>query len=135
MVRQNDLGVPGAGAAVTDWDLMFKTVQAVTRSATAVKAGLEQTAAAARGRPDDYGRVSFWSQVTGPAAELPIDEVVGWAARGLARFTPEGDWDLLVLDLGDCPEIFRLYPLECQPLARVRGGGGERWSRVSATGR
>jgi hypothetical protein len=37
-----------------------------------------------------------------------------WATHALlkARAQTEADWDFLILDLGDCPETFRLYGFE-----------------------
>lgn len=99
-----------------DWDLMFGGVQALTRYAPTLNEGIRQTLIFAREHPEEYDDPDFWDRLEERLHRLPYFEVTQWAREGLEALTPSEGWDFLLLDLGDCPEIFTPYQLGCHRL-------------------
>lgn len=56
-----------------------------------------------------YDEPEYWNEVEAQLAQLSTATIVGWAKEGLENQGPGSGWDTLLLDLGDCPETFRLY--------------------------
>jgi hypothetical protein len=93
---------------VDEWEVMFGAVQRIVRSRCPVEEGLREAIQFARSRPDVFPEVEFLDRVEARLADLPVAIVIGWAREGLDALPPGTGWDLLLLDLGDCPEIFHL---------------------------
>jgi hypothetical protein len=60
--------------------------------------------------PSDY-----WDRVESRISQLPVETVTAWAREGLEALPQREGWELLLLDLGDCPEMFFLYSPGGQP--------------------
>lgn len=95
---------------MTDWDLMFTGVQKIVQSAANPSAGFQQLLTFAAQNPDEYSDTGFWKSVA--ASEMPFNTLKSWAKEGFDSLTGDVSWSLVVLDCGDCPDIFR--PMEAQ---------------------
>ena len=97
-----------------DWQEMFRGVQTIAQSAESFEQGMSQTIALARSDKRKYDEPAYWDLVERSASQLPTSAVVGWAREGLESLDRAADWDFVLLDLGDCPEVFDLYGLGCR---------------------
>ena len=101
---------------MTDWLKMFQGVQAIARSATNVAEGLNLTVTFARNDVNVYDDPEYWSRVELFDLQFPSNTVSSWAREALEKLDPAEGWGLLILDLGDSPDIFRPYKLEGESL-------------------
>jgi len=101
---------------MTDWQKMFKGVQTIARSARTIAEGLNLTVTFARNDVNEYDDSEYWSRVEHFSSQFPTNAVVSWAREGLEKLDPSEGWGFLILDLGDCPDSFHLYKLECESL-------------------
>src|SRR5512142_3274802 len=89
------------------WQGMFRGVQQIVNKSNSMANGLARTIAFARKYKRTYDPV-YWAKVEQQAPKLPLERIVGWARTGLLKAPLTNDWQALLLDLGDCPEIFHL---------------------------
>ncbi|MGA9768763.1 MAG: hypothetical protein WBV94_06975 [Blastocatellia bacterium] len=101
---------------MTDWLKMFQGVQTIARSAKTIAEGLNLTVTFARNDVNEYDDPEYWSRVERCSSQFPSNAVVSWAREGLEKLDPAEGWGFLILELGDCPDTFRLYKLECESL-------------------
>lgn len=94
---------------MSEWEKMFWAVKEISRSSRTVEEGLRLTILFARSMSHLYDEQGYWDEVEEQLAQFPITTIVGWAKEGLENQGPGRGWDTLILDLGDCPETFRLY--------------------------
>lgn len=83
-------------------------MRSLVRSATDFADGLSRAIEWARTCPAVFDASDFWERAKNwsrPCAGI----VTEWAREGLGHLGPDSGQELLLLDLGDCPEIFRLY--------------------------
>jgi hypothetical protein len=93
--------------AMTDWSRMFRGVQTIVREPSSAD-GLAQTISFARSNPDEFDDAAYWENVAQHMTGLPYAQVIQWAQEGIASLDLLKGWEALILDLGDCPDIFRL---------------------------
>src|SRR5262249_54378210 len=67
----------------------------------------------AREHGELFREPDYWARVESHDFRRAFDTVTGWARDGWERLARADcwsrDWEFVLLDLGDCPEIFRLY--------------------------
>lgn len=73
--------------------------------------GIRRAIALALANSEIFEQPAFWKRVATELSTDTRDIVVGWAKEGLEKIDVSNRWGYAYLDLGDCPEIFRL----CQP--------------------
>ncbi len=101
------------------WPTLFKEARRITQEAHSQKDGLEHIVAYARANPVFFHdrflfsveeQAQYWDKVKAQDFSSDFNTMSAWAKEGLdALDTPKNDWEFLLLDLGDCPETFRLY--------------------------
>ena len=94
---------------MADWEMMFRGVQQVTRSAKSVDEGIGQIITYARNHKGEYGELGYWQRLDRLETDYPVYEVTEWAQEGLTALPNADGWDFLLLDLGDAPDVFHLY--------------------------
>ena len=99
---------------MTNWGKVFQTVQAIIYNSNSFYSGLMQTVAFAQDNPKDYPHPHSWLHFGQKTSDSSGDQIISWAREGLDKLDYFHSWDFLLLDLGDCPEIFHLYNLDCQ---------------------
>lgn len=92
-----------------EWDAIFEAVQRTVRTAGDFEEGLRQVIEFARSYPELFDEPDYWDEVKTHEFGSAWEAVTGWAKEGLESLGPGEGWEFLILDLGDCPEIFRLY--------------------------
>ena len=63
----------------------------------------------ARSNPALFDEPEFWDQAQGHDFRAAFATLTSWAKQGLEALALHAGWQFLLLDLGDCPETFRLY--------------------------
>jgi hypothetical protein len=94
---------------VDEWEAMFREVQGITRQALPLQQSLQQVVAFARNNPALFDAVEYWESALEHDFRPAFATTTEWAVEGLEALAPKSGWEFLLLDLGDCPEIFRLY--------------------------
>lgn len=92
-----------------EWELIFGKVQSLSQSAGSVQEGLNEILAFAHDNADTFDEPEYWKQVENHNFLPAINVVRSWMIAGLESPAPKSEWEFLLLDLGDCPETFRLY--------------------------
>ena len=92
-----------------EWQTMFGQVQTITREARPLKQSLERVIAFARNNPALFDEPDFWGRAQGHDFRAAFATLTSWAKQGLEALALHAGWQFLLLDLGDCPEPFRLY--------------------------
>ena len=92
-----------------DWLAMFGWVQSIARAGVSLQGGLEQVTKFALDNPSIFDEPDYWARVQSHDFRPAFDVVVGWAREGLESMETKPGWEFNLLDLGDCPETFRLY--------------------------
>lgn|GEM_PF-2034478 len=93
---------------MSHWQTMFQAAQNLVRAGGTGVAGLRRAVDFAR----DNCRFldpSYWSRVESHDWRDAMDSVTRWAQGGLEKIAPGVGWAFVLLDLGDCPELFHLY--------------------------
>jgi hypothetical protein len=92
---------------------MFRAARSLVRLSGPWSEGLSRAVTFARDRPDLFRDPDYWDRVERHDFRGALDTVTGWARDGWERLAQADcwsqDWEFFLLDLGDCPEIFRLY--------------------------
>ena len=88
---------------------MFETVQSIARDALPMGQSLKTIIALARSSPTLFEGAEYWNQAQGHDFQAAFSALTGWAKQGFAALGPRTGWQFVLLDLGDCPEVFRLY--------------------------
>lgn len=94
---------------MSNWEMMFRGVQQVTRSAKSVEEGIRQIITYARKNKGEYGEPEHWRRLDQLETEYPIHQVTEWAKEGLTALPKTNGWEFILLDLGDAPDTFHLY--------------------------
>jgi hypothetical protein len=102
---------------VSKWKILFHEVRTRVRSAEPWTEGLRQAVAFARANPTLFDAAGYWSQVETHDIRNAMASVMNWAQEGLEGLAPQDgwspsqhkSWEVVLLDLGDCPELFRFY--------------------------
>ena len=89
--------------------MMFKEVRRIVKQSLPLDEALAQVVEFARNSPALCDEPEYWSRVESHEFRSAFEAMVGWGQAGMARLTPKEGWEFLLLDLGDCPDIFRLY--------------------------
>lgn len=92
-----------------EWQIMFGQVQSITRSNQSLQQNLAQIFAFVRSNPALFDDLEFWNQAQAYNFQPDFAVLADWARRGYEAIEPDTGWQFLLLDLGDCPETFRLY--------------------------
>ena len=95
--------------SMDEWQIMFRGVQAIARTANSFGQGLEQTIGFARRNTKLFNDPDYWERVEQHSFQRAAHRVINWAKEGLESLDCKESWEFLILDLGDCPEIFSLY--------------------------
>lgn len=98
---------------MTNWSLIFSGVQEIVPSSLGLENGLNTILEFAKRHSDEYDEPTFWEQISSP--ELPLKTIVSWAVEGFENLKPYNEWSVLILDCGDCPDIFRLIEVHLVP--------------------
>lgn len=109
-----------------DWEFMFAAVQKIVQSASSPEDGLQQLLAFAAQNPDQYDEPDYWKTVA--STKIPFDTLKSWATAGLEQLAASSGWSLLILDCGDCPDLFGLCNLQLADEAEF-----EQFHRVART--
>lgn len=93
---------------------MFEAAKRITASASSLENAVAQTVAVARHYCDIFDEPDFWQRVERHDFRLAFAIMTDWTREGLARLAEADREEVkptehLILDLGDCPEIFWLY--------------------------
>lgn len=91
------------------WQAMFDEVRRIVRQSLPLDESLAQVIQFAENNPSLCNEPEYWRQVGSHDFRLAFDATVGWGKVGIAQLVPKEGWEFLLLDLGDCPETFRLY--------------------------
>lgn len=102
--------------SMDEWQTMFRGVQTITRSTNSFGEGLEQIIWFARKNPKLFDEPDYWDRVEQHRFPRPANRVINWAKEGVENLDYKENWEFLILDLGDCPEIFSLYSPGSQAL-------------------
>lgn len=94
---------------MTDWDKMYWAVREISRSSYSVHEGLKRTIFFARSISNQYDEPEYWDQVEYQLHQLPIAAIVEWSKAAMEELKAGEGWDALILDLGDCPEVFGIH--------------------------
>ena len=94
---------------MADWLAMFEEVRRIAGPSLPLDESLAQVVEFAENNPDMCDDLEYWQQVKAHDFHPAFDVMVGWGKVGIAQLTPKEGWEFLLLDLGDCPETFRLY--------------------------
>ncbi len=89
-----------------DWEGMFAGARDMVRAAEGLEDGIRQLYAFAARNPAVYDEPKFWERVA--SAQFPFDTLDTWVREGLIALDSAQGQAILVLDCGDCPDIFRL---------------------------
>jgi hypothetical protein len=92
-----------------EWELMFRATHTMVASTTNWQEGLNQVVAAARANPAVFNEPDFWDRAERHDLRSAVDVVVAWSEECFGALGPGKGWGVLLLDLGDCPELFRPY--------------------------
>lgn len=92
-----------------EWQAMFEQVQGIMQAGVPLQVGLEQVIKFARDNPSIFDEPNYWNQVQSHDFQPAFDAVVSWARQGFENLETKPGWEFHLLDLGDCPETFRLY--------------------------
>lgn len=101
--------LPGEMTIMEEWELIFGKVQNLSRSVRSTQDGLKDITAFARGNAALFDEPDYWKRAENHDFRPAETIVRSWAAAGLESLTRRNGWEFLLLDLGDCPETFRLY--------------------------
>ena len=91
------------------WEVMFGTVRRILQTAPSLESSLRQIIAFARNSPALFDAPEFWDTVEEQDFSAAFLAVTDWAKQGLEALDAQSGVQFLILDLGDCPETFRLY--------------------------
>ena len=94
---------------MTDWLEMFREARRIVRQLLPLDESLAQAFKFAKNNPGMCDEPEYWQQVKSHDFRPAFDTMVGWGKAGITQITPKEGWKFLLLDLGDCPDIFRLY--------------------------
>jgi hypothetical protein len=92
-----------------EWQALFGQVQGIVRAGASLQTALEQVTKFALDNPGIFDEPDYWRGGQAHAFGPAFDTLVGWAKQGLESLEPKSGWEFMLLDLGDCPETFRLY--------------------------
>ncbi len=92
-----------------EWQVMFEQVQSIMWNSQTLEQSLEQLFAFVRSNPAFFDDLEFWNQARSYDFRPDFAVLAEWAKQGFEALEPETGWQFLLLDLGDCPETFRLY--------------------------
>lgn len=92
-----------------EWQIMFGQVQSITRSNQSLQQNLEKLFEFVRRNPALFDDLEFWSRAEDYNFRPDFAVLADWAKQGFEALEPETGGQFLLLDLGDCPETFRLY--------------------------
>ncbi len=92
-----------------EWLIIFEQVQKITRNTQSLEESIAQVVAFARNNPTVFDEQDYWNQAQNHGFQAAFATLTDWAKQGLSSLDPKAGWQFLVLDLGDCPETFRLY--------------------------
>ena len=94
---------------MTDWLEMFREIRRVAKQSVSLDEALAQLIEFANRNPALCDEPEYWRQVKSHELRPAFETMTGWGKAGIAKLTPKEGWEFLLLDLGDCPETFRLY--------------------------
>ena len=94
---------------MTDWLEMFREARRIVRQLLPLDESLVQAIKFAKNNPGICDEPEYWQQVKAHDFHPAFDKMVGWGKAGITQITPSEGWEFLLLDLGDCPDLFRLY--------------------------
>jgi len=92
-----------------NWSAMFEEVRCIVRQGLPLSESLFQVIEFANSNPALCDEPEYWRQVKSHEFRPAFDTMIGWGKAGLVQIAPSKGWEFLLLDLGDCPETFRLY--------------------------
>jgi hypothetical protein len=96
---------------MTDWNALFTGLRQIVRTTDSTAQGLTAVVTFAQA----LEQPNFWSSVAKHDFRESIATVTGWGKDGLNQFELQRSWDILILDLGDCPDVFCLYHPNYEP--------------------
>ena len=91
------------------WSAMFGEIRRVVKQSLPLDEALAQVVEFADSSPALCDEPEYWRQVKSHEFRPAFDTMIGWGKAGRVQIAPSKGWELLLLDLGDCPETFRLY--------------------------
>ena len=92
-----------------EWTLMFAQVRSIMQSSQTLQQSIKLVVKFARSNPQVFDEPEFWNAVERYDFQPDFAVLTRWTKEGFEALEPEIGWQLLLLDLGDCPETFRLY--------------------------
>ncbi len=104
-----NIAFAGKGAVMDEWQVMFAQMQSLTRKSQPLQQNLNQVIGFARNAPTIFDEPEYWNQAQKHDFQTAFATLTNWAKQGLEALNLESGWQFLLLDLGDCPEAFRLY--------------------------
>ncbi len=91
-----------------EWDVMFAEANQILQSAQTLEEAIAQTVASARRYPKIFDEPDYWNRVEQHDFRQSFGFVTEWAREGLSYLPEYPNSEHLILDMGDCPEIFSL---------------------------
>ena len=88
---------------------MFEEVRRIVKQSLPLDESLAQVIQFAENNPDMCDEPEYWQQVKAHNFRPAFESIIGWGKAAMVQLTPKEGWEFLLLDLGDCPETFRLY--------------------------
>jgi hypothetical protein len=105
------------------WEIMFQRVQCLVRTSRSWDSLLKRLIAFARAKPDLFD-TSYWHRVEHHSFSPAIRTIREWSKSAWQGLGPKSGWEILRLELGDCPEVFELGTFQDQDKlseTKVRG--------------
>lgn len=94
---------------MTDWLAMFEEVRRIVKQSLPLDESLAQVIQFAENNPALCDDLEYWNRVKSHDFRPAFEATIGWGKAAMVQLTPKEGWEFLLLDLGDCPETFRLY--------------------------
>ena len=92
-----------------EWEAVFREVRKIVRSGQPLPESLARVREFAQNNPALFDEPQFWQQVQQHDFRADLELMADWAQQGFEVLGTKEGWEFLLLDLGDCPETFRLY--------------------------
>jgi hypothetical protein len=93
---------------------MFEGVQKIVWSSLNPIDGQHKVLTFAAQHTAEYDETDYWQAAATTA--LPFDILLSWAKEGLEKVEPYSAVSVILLDCGDCPDIFRLTEIRLSPV-------------------
>ena len=91
-----------------NWERIFQGAKQIVSSSGTIEEAVAKAVTKARQSPAIFDEPDYWARVENHDFGASFDTVAHWADNALRQLRCPRRWDLLILDLGDCPEI--LFP-------------------------